>query len=196
MKASRTLLLVSVLLTWLAWPSFADKGVPLGVSFVSPDGQYSVQLQELVMIPHFVIKNMGTEEVDSSLVMPTLLFYLHWAANSKSFVTVEHTAKGSYGRVVYLAGDKWKDLKVVPPFEGRMDAAVIKLQLGMDSVHYKFAVRTLARDWTPIDYWFCDLDVNLGAGKVSNVKWTPTSQAAWAATLWPRKPLYLPPMER
>jgi hypothetical protein len=69
----------------------------------------------------------------------------------------------------------------------------LNLQLGIDSVHYKFAVRNLAPDWTPVDYWFCDLDVSLETGKSSNTKWTPVSQTHWAAALWPRKPVYVPP---
>jgi hypothetical protein len=66
----------------------------------------------------------------------------------------------------------------------------------MDSVHYKFAVTKLARDWTPIDYLFCDLDVSLVTGKVSNVKWTHISEAELAAAPGPDNPVCLPPMPR
>jgi hypothetical protein len=76
-----------------------------------------------------------------------------------------------------------------------MDAKIIDLKLGTDSVHYKFAVTKLAPDWTPIGYWFCELDVSLGTGKVSNVKWTPISQEDEREAL-EHDPVYLPPMER
>jgi hypothetical protein len=127
--------------------------------------------------------------------MPTLVLYLHWVANSKAFVTVEHIAKGSYGRVVYLTGDKWKDVEVSPPLEGKKDSMVINLQLGTDNVHYKFAVTRLAPDWTPSDYSFCDLDVSLVTGKVSNVKWTHISEAELAAIPGPDKPVCVPAMQ-
>ena len=51
--------------------------------------------------------------------------YLHWAADSKSFVTVEHISKGSYGKVVYLADDRWLSVEVKPSFKGKMADKVI-----------------------------------------------------------------------
>lgn len=195
MKTHRILLVISVLLVWFRSAALGDKFIREGICFFSPDGRYSVHLDEMD-ISHFVIKNTATGEVDRSIVMPTALLYLHWGANSKSFVTVEHISKGSYGRVVYLADGKWRDLKVEPAFGGKMNAKVIQLQLQADIVHYRFAVTKLASDWTtPLEYSFCDLDISLTTGDVSNVKWTPTSEAALAATLWPHKSVYLPPMQ-
>lgn len=197
MKADRLLLLLFLLLgSWLANSGFADEPISIGASFVSPNGRYCVQLEEIDRLPHFIIKDLQTGRTNDSVVMPTLVFYLHWAANSKAFVTVEHLANGSYGRVVYLTGDKWNDVDVAPPFEGKNDAMVTNLQLGTDSVHYRFAVRKLAEDWTPIDYSFCDLDVSLVTGKVSNVKWTHISEAELAAAPGPDNPVCLPPMPR
>jgi hypothetical protein len=195
MNANRFLLVISMLFLWLIKLSSAEEAVLPGVSFLSPNGRYCVQLEVIDGSLRFVIKDTETGRIDDS-IMSTGPLYLHWAANSRSFVTVEHTSKGSYGRVVYLAGDKWLNVEVKPPFEGEMHARVIDLQLGIDSVHYKFAVTKLAPDWTPIDYLLCDLDVGLGIGKLSNIKWTPTSHGALATTLWPHEPVYMPPMVR
>jgi len=196
MNTNRLLLLLLVLAPWLANSSFSDEPIPIGSSFVSPNDRYCVQLEEIDRLQHFVIKDLETGQTNDSIVMPTLVLYLHWAANSKAFVTVEHITKGSYGRVVYLTGDKWNDVEVSPPLEGKKDAMVINLQLGTDNVHYKFAVTSLAPDWTPIDYSFCDLDVSLVTGKVSNVKWTHMSEAEWAAIPGPDDPVCAPAMQR
>src|SRR5438094_6209041 len=120
MNTHRILLSILVLLPWLeSKAAFTEGALPLGVLFVSPDGQYSVQLEEIDRAPHFLIKTMATGQVDNSIVMPTRLLYLHWAANSKSFVTVEHIAKGSRGRVIYLEADKWRNVTGVPPLEAK-----------------------------------------------------------------------------
>lgn len=194
MNINGTLVLISLLTLWLAAPCSADGRISLGASLISPNGRYSVHLEELGGVTYFVIKDTVTERLDHSIVMPTALLYLHWATDSKSFVTVEHIAKGSYGRVVYLDGDKWKNVEVRPPYDGMMDATVINLRLGMNSVYYKFAVRTLTPHWEPIDYRFCDVDVSLKTAKMFHVRWTPVAQEEWATSLWPRKPVYLPPM--
>jgi hypothetical protein len=195
MNTNRLLLLLLLLVPWLANSSFAEP-IPVRASFVSPNGRYCVQLEEIDRLPHFVIKDLETGQTDDSIVMPTLVLYLHWAANSRAFVTVEHIAKGSYGRVVYLTGDKWNDVEVGPPLEGKKDAMVTKLQLGTDTIHYKFAVTKLAPNLAPIDYSFCDLDVSLVTGKVSSVKWTHISEAEWAAAPGPDNPVCLPAMQR
>jgi hypothetical protein len=184
-----------MLLLWLITPSSAEEAVLPGVSFLSPNGRYCVQLEVIDRSLRFVIKDTETGRIDDS-ILSTGPLYLHWSANSMSFVTVEHISKGSYGRVVYLEGDKWMNAEVNPPFKGKMDYLVINLQLDKDGVHYKFAVTKLAPDWTPIDYWLCDLDVNLRGGKISDAKWTPLSQAEWAATPGPDNPVCQPPMER
>ncbi len=175
-------------------PAFAEGSVPLGVKFFSPDRRYSVQLEDIDGLPHYVIKTNKTGEVDNSIVMPTLLLYLHWAANSKSFVAVEHIVKGSLGRVIYRRGNKWTDVEVGPPSEGMMFKAVIYLKLGVDRVHYKFAATRLTDNWKPVDYRFCDLDVSLETGKTFDVQWTPVNDAAFLANL-KQNPVYLPPMD-
>jgi hypothetical protein len=192
---TQRILLVLVLLLFLATKVGSVEGsLPLGVSFVSPNGQYSVQLEEINGAPHFVITERGTSREDNSIRMPTLLLYLHWAGDSKSFVTVEHIAKGSRGRVVYLEADKWKYVEVDPPFEGKTYHKVINLQLGSDSVHYKFVVTPLTSSWMPIEDRFCDFDVSLKTGKTSNVKWSHVSDVASLANLM-QNPVYLPAMD-
>jgi len=193
MNRHRLLLAISMLLLLFIKLGFAEEAVLPGVSFVSPNGRYCVQLEMIDGSLRFVIKDNEMGRIDDSVVSTGVL-YLHWAANSRSFATVEHISKGSYGRVVYLADDKWASVQAEPDFKGKMDYNVINLQLEADHVHYKFAVTRLAEDWTPIDYSFCELDVSLETGKVSNVKWTPISEAELAAR--PHEPLCLPPMPR
>jgi hypothetical protein len=195
MNTHRFMQVISILFLWSIKPSSAEDAVLPGVSFFSPNGRYCVQLEVIDRSLRFVIRDAETGRIDDS-ILSTGPLYLHWAANSRSFVTVEHMAKGSYGRVVYLADGQWHSAEVKPPSQGKMDAIVIELQLGTDSVHYKFAVTKLAADWTPIDYWCCDLDVSLRQGKISDVKWAPLSQTEWAATPGPDNPICQPPMER
>ena len=193
MNRHRLLLAISMSLLSLIEPAFAEEAILPGVSFVSPNGRYCVQLEVIDGSLRFVIKDNEMGRIDDSVVSTGLL-YLHWAANSRSFATVEHISKGSYGRVLYLADDKWASVQVEPAFKGKMDYNVINLQLEANHVHYKFAVTRLAKDWMPVDYSFCDLDVSLETGKVSNVKWAPISEAEWAAM--PHEPVCLPPMPR
>jgi hypothetical protein len=193
MNTSRFVLAIAMVILHLPKPTFAEDPVLPSVSFVSPDGRYCVQLDVIDGLLRFVIKDMKTERIDDS-VQSTGPVYLHWAKNSKAFVTVEHTSKGSYGRVVYLADDHWLSVQVPPRFEGKMDCSVINLQLESDRVHYKFAVRKLSADWAPIGYSFCDLDVGLETGKVSNVKWASASEAEWTNAPGPDEPVCVPRM--
>jgi hypothetical protein len=169
----------------------ADKFVLRGASFVSRNGRYCVQLY---LNESFLIRDTATGRVDTSIASTGVL-YLQWAPNSRSFVTVEHIAHGSYGRVVYLEHGKWNSVEVNPPSLSKQNATVINLELHSDRVHYRFAVEIVGPDWEPIDYQFCDLDVTLQTGKILNAKWTPLSEAAWAAALTSREPSYLPPMK-
>lgn len=172
-------------------PTSAQEPVLPGVSVVSPNARYCVQLEVIDGLLRFVIKDSKTERTDDS-IESTGPLYLHWATNSKSFVTVEHISKGSYGRLVYLADDRWLSVPVKPPFKGKMNYGVINLQLETDHVHYRFTVTKLSDDWMPIDNSFCDLDVALETGEVSNVKWTSVSEAELANI--PGEPMYVPTM--
>ena len=174
--------------------ALADQGVPPGLPFVSPNGLCSVELIEIDREWRYAIRNVKSGYVDNSIVMPTVLLYLHWAANSQSIVTVEHIAKGSSGRVIYLKGGKWMDVKVNPPGDGWRDFAIVNLEIGADHVHYKFVVRHIKNDGIPLDHKFCDLDVDLRTGRRSNVRWISISEQEEAATL-ARKPSYIPPMK-
>jgi len=193
MNTTRLLLAIAMLLSGLVTPTFAEKVVLPGDSFTSPDGRYCVQLDVTDGLLHFLIKDTKTERIDDS-IQNTGPLYLHWATDSKSFVTVEHISKGSYGRLVYLGKDRWLSVQVEPPFKGKMDYNVVNLQLEPNRVHYKFAVTKLSEDWTPIDYSFCDIDVNLATGKASNVRWIPASEAELANAPGPDDPVCIPPM--
>jgi hypothetical protein len=188
------ILLSSLGLLSLGYSFAADESIPSGLPFLSPNGRYSVELQEIDRLPHFLIKDIETGRVDNSIVMPTVLLYLHWAANSQSIVTVEHIAKGSYGRVIHLKDSKWMDGEIDAPGEEMMDATVIGLEVKADHVHYKFAVDYVKSNGMPFKYKFCNLDVRLDTGKIFNLKWSSINQAEWAASL-ARKPSYVPPMK-
>jgi len=184
-------LLVDFMLVALA--VHAQPSVRKGMRFVAPNGRYSVELQEIDRLSRYVIEDTETGNVDRSIIMPSLLLYLHWAPNSRSIVTVEHIPHGSCGRVIYLTSSKWADVEVHPPGEEMKDAAVIELEVSSQYAHYRFSVRYLKPNGMPIRYAFCDLDIDLQSGNIANVHWTPTSEAEWATSL-EQKPVYKPPM--
>lgn len=174
--------------------AYPEESVPARLHIVSPDGRYSVELAEVDRQWRYVIKDVQTGRLDSSIAMPTVLLYLRWSAKSESIVAVEHIPKGSCGRVIYLKNGKWMDVEVRPPGEQWMDSAVVNVEIKVDHVHYRFAVRHPKSNGMPIDYKFCDLDVALQTAQISNAKWTSISQAEWVASL-ARRPSYVPPME-
>ena len=165
-----------------------------GVTFVSPDGRYSVELQEIDRLSYYAIKDTKAGNVDRSVVMPSLLLYLHWGPNSRSIVAVEHVPHGSCGRLIYLTDSKWADVEVRPPGEELKDSAIVEVKINAEYVHYRFGVRYIQPDGMLIRYAFCDLNVSLQGSGVSNVRWTPTNQAEWASSL-EQKPVYTPPVE-
>ncbi len=173
--------------------AYSEERVPPGKSFVSPSGRFSVELVEIDRQWRYAIKDARTGGVHDSIVMPTVLLYLHWTADSQSIVAVEHVPKGSSGRVIYLRDDKWTDVEVRPPSDGWIDYTVISLEIKVDRVHFRFVVRHVKDNGIPIDHLFCDLDVGLPAGQISNVTWTSITEAQAAAGL-ARKPNYIPPM--
>jgi hypothetical protein len=190
-------LLVAVLLInlpRLAYSAYRQTSIPNGLHFVSPDGRYSVELQEIDRLSRYAIEDRETGNVDRSIIMPSLLLYLHWAPNSRSIVAVEHIPHGSCGRVIYLTDDKWADVEVRPPGAELKDAVVIELNITVEYAHYRFAVRYIKPNEMPIRYAFCDLDVSLERGTILNVHWSSVSEAEWAASL-ERMPLYNPPRD-
>jgi len=120
---------------------------------------------------------------------------VHWASNSESFVTIEHAAEGSYGRVVYLKQGKWTSLEVVPPGESMMSFSVVELEMKQHRVHFRFCVDYEKRNGIPFYYTFYDANIELDTGRVLNTTWSPISQAAWLATL-KRQPSYIPAMTK
>jgi hypothetical protein len=188
------LIILLVDFTIVALAAYAQPSIRKGVRFTSPSGRYSVELQEVDRLSRYVIEDRESGNVDRSIIMPSLLLYLHWAPNSRSIVAVEHIPHGSCGRVIYLTGSKWTDVEVHPPGEEMKDAAVIELQITDQYAHYRFAVRYLKPNGMPIRYAFCDLDVSLEQGRIMNVYWSSVSETEWAASL-ERKPSYNPAME-
>jgi hypothetical protein len=176
-----------------AHPAYPQASIPKGVRFVSPDGRYWVELQEIDRLSRYFIEDLETRSVDRSIIMPSLLLYLHWASNSRSIVTVEHIPHGSCGRVIYRTRGKWADVEVRPPAGELKDSAVVGLKITAQYAHYRFAVRYIEPNGTPLRYAFCDLDVSLESGSILNIHWSSASEVEWAAS-FERKPLYLPPM--
>jgi hypothetical protein len=197
MNLKPTQLSISLLLGLVApvLAAYPETSVPAGLHVISPDGRYSVELVETEAQWRYAIKNIETGQLDNSIVMPTVLLYLHWEANSQSIVAVEHIPKGSCGRVIYSQNGKWRDIEVRPPGEKWVDSTVVSLQIKSDHVHYRFAVRHIGSNGLPINYNLCDLDVDLETGRTFNVKWTPINQSEFVGIL-AVKPSYDPPMER
>ena len=173
---------------------YHQRSIPNDTPFVSPDGRYSVNVEVIDRLPHYIIKDTKARKVDRSIIMPSLLLYLHWAADSRSFVAVEHIPHGSCGRVIYQAGDKWVDIEVRPSSEDLTDAAVVGLEIKGDNVHYRFAARHIKANGMPIRYGFYDLDVSLEQGRISNVRWSSAKEREWTTSL-EQPPLYIPPMK-
>src|SRR5258708_40340797 len=94
---------------------FSEEGILPSARFVSPDGRHSVELAQIDGQWRYAIKDAQTGAIDDSIVMPTVLLYLHWTADSQSIVAVEHIAKGSTGRIIYLKDGKWTDVEIRPP---------------------------------------------------------------------------------
>jgi hypothetical protein len=195
MSLSKTRRLVALLLSLVGqtFAAYPEKSIPIGLSIASPDRRYSVELTETEGQSRYAIRNLKTGYVDNSIVMPTVLLYLHWAADSQSIVAVEHIPKGSCGRGMYLQKGKWSDIVVRPPGQKWMDSAVVSLKIKSNHVHYRFAVRYIGSNGMPIDYKLCDLDVNLQTGQAFNLKSTSIPQTEFEAIL-ARKPSYVPPM--
>jgi hypothetical protein len=197
---------VGRILVWIAWifatalvcaneEVLSAKSIPFDARFVSPDDSHAVDFVMIDREWHFRITDVRTGQADDSIVMPSLVLYLRWAHNSRSFVTVEHIAGGSYGRVVRLQDNKWTSLEVTPPGDSMMSFRVIDLQIKGDRVHFRFSVDYEKGNGIPFYYTFYDVNVELGTGKVFNTKWSPISQAEWLASL-KREPSYTPRMTK
>ena len=198
MKINRVILAVFVAIvqsqrqTLAAYP---EQSVPPGADFVSPDRQYSVKLVNVDRQARYAIGEIKTGRVDDSIVMPTLLLYLRWSANSRSIVTVEHIAHGSCGRVIYSKDGAWSGAEIKPPGEKMMYYTVANLTMDINYAHYRFAVRHIKNNGIPIDYGFSDVDVELQTGRISKARWAPISQHEEVSSL-ARKPTYSPPMNK
>lgn len=179
---------------WLTLDVLTASVLP-GTLFTSPNGRYSVELTENKSdkLLHFVIKDVQTGDVSNRIVMPTALLYLHWSASSTAFVTVEHLAHGSYGRIISFKGGTWRTVEIRPPDTARSDVKITNLEILNNDVHVRFAVRDLNEDNVPIRHRVCDIDVSLSSGQFSNVKCIPVS-ATLGAAIARERPSYQPPM--
>jgi hypothetical protein len=157
--------------------------------FVSPDRRYAINLVTIDKERHFRITDIRTGQIDDSIVMPSLVNYLRWASDSRWFITVEHIAGGSYGRVVYLKDDRWFSLEVTPPGDAMMDSTVTSIRIKEDLVHFRLLMDYEKGNGIPFWYAFYDVDVGLPKGDTRNETWTPISRAEWLKTL-KRTPSY------
>lgn len=173
----------------------SSKSIPFNARFVSPDGSQSVDFVMIDREWHFRITDLKTGHVDDSIVMPSLVLYLRWALNSRAFVTVEHIAGGSYGRIVYLEDGKWRNVEVLPPSESMMSFSVISLRMQESRVHFKLSVDYEKGNGIPTHFTFYDVNAELGTGKILNTSWTPISHAEWVASL-KRERSYVPAMNK
>jgi hypothetical protein len=174
--------------------ALAESVVP-GTRFVSPDGRYSVELTQnkADKLLHFVIKDLHTDHVSDKIVMPTVLLYLHWSANSQAIVTVEHIAHGSYGRIIHFKQGTWRSIEIRPPSTAMSDVKVVNLDIRSNHAHFKFVVRDLNRQNAPTGHRVCDIDVSLISGRFSGVSCIHVSPSRGAATAR-QQPSYQPAM--
>ncbi len=182
-----TRLLVITLLLFGSAPGRGE--IPIGKRFDSPNGRYSVRLVESDREIHFAIHDRKSKVTDSSIRMPTVLLYLRWGAHSKAIVTVEHIARGSYGRVIYLQNEKWMNVEVNPPPVGFTDSAVIALKIRRDIAHLRFVATHENERGYPLDYALCSMDVSLKTGAMSTITQSAVSQNT-AYKLLTRKRFY------
>jgi hypothetical protein len=171
------------------------KSIPFNSRFVSPDARYAVDFVVIDKEQHFRITDLKTAGIDDSIVMPSMVLYLHWASNSQSFVTVEHIAGGSYGRLVFLKDGKWTSLEIGPPDDSMMNFSVADLQLKQEFVHFRFVVDYEKGGGIPVKYAFYAVDVNLINGETLKTMWTTITRPAWIASLR-REPSYAPTMRK
>jgi hypothetical protein len=175
--------------------AFSAKSIPFDARFVSPDGGQTVDFVMIDREWHFRISDSRTGHVEDSIVMPSLVLYLRWASNSRAFVTVEHIAGGSYGRIVYLKDGKWTNVEVVPPDDSMKSFSVISLTLQESHVHFKLSVDYEKGNGIPTHFMFYDVDFELDTGKILDAKWTAISHSEWLASL-KREPSYVPAMDK
>ena len=168
--------------------------IPFNSRFVSSDGSYVVDFVVIDKEEHFRITDLKTGRVDDSIVMPSLVLYLRWTSNSRAFVTVEHIAGGSYGRVVCLKDNKWTSLEVMPPGDSMMNFTVVTLEIKGDFVHFRLSVDYEKGNGIPFSYMFYDSDVQLQTCKPCNLQWTPISRSKWLTSL-KLNPIYSPSMD-
>jgi hypothetical protein len=187
------LIILTIVLSCSVDGPLADGSLSSNSTFMSPNGRYIVRLVTVEKEQHFQITDLKTKQVNDSIVMPTLLMYLHWASNSQSFVTIEHIAEGSYGRLVLLRNDKWNSLEIMPPNNSMMRFSVVSSKLEQERVHFFFCVERRKEKGFFYDYAFYNVDVELRTGKVLDATWTPTSQAEFLPRL-KGQPSYMPPM--
>jgi hypothetical protein len=171
------------------WVVAADIMPTERVRFVSPDRRYAVNLVTIDKERHFRITDIRTGQIDDSIAMPTLVNYLRWVPDSRSFITVEHIAGGSYGRVVYLKDDRWFSLEVTPPGDAMMDFTVTSIRMKENLVHFRLVMDYEKGNGIPFWYAFYDVDVGLSKGDTRNETWTPISRAEWLKSL-KRAPSY------
>ena len=174
--------------------ALAESVVP-GTRFISPNGHYSVELTESKAdkLLHFVIKDLETGHISNKIVMPTVLLYLHWSANSQGIITVEHIAHGSYGRLIRLEQGTWRSSEIKPPNTAMSDIKVVNLEVQSNYAHFNFVVRDLNNKNMPIGHRICNIDLSLTSGRFSDVKCSRVSPSVGAATAL-QQPSYRPVM--
>ncbi len=172
------------------------EGVAPETRFVSPDRRYSVELAEnkADKLLHFVIKDLQTGHTTDEIVMPTVLLYVHWSADSQAIITVEHIPHGSYGRIIHLKQGTWRSVDIRPPNTAKSDVKVIQLKISSGYAHFKFAARDLNNKNMPTGHRVCDINANLTSEQFSSVNCIPVSPTLGAAT-YRQQPSYQPAME-
>ena len=160
--------------------------MPIGKQYISPNKDYSVAQSELSNGDRrFLIKDLQTQKVDSSVNIDTIANYIFWNDDSQSFIGVMHIAQGSFATIVYRKNGKWTSTDYEPPYLGNTKKNIFqynnitKLILMPNEVHiiYYVGFGPGVDDNTEMpDSKIYDIEVSLKTFKVINTKIMPTKE--------------------
>ncbi len=164
--------------------------------FVSPDGVFSMRLVEINRQWRYAITDLRNGAVDSHIVMPTVLLYAHWTADSRAIVTVEHVAGGSIGRVLCQKNGRWTDVEIAPPrYCEWQHPTVTDLQIKGDDLHFRFALSCSTDAEHANEYSLYEANVSAIDGRITHARRFVVSEQAVVSAL-EREPSYVPAMQR
>ena len=143
----------------------ADTGFP---AYPSPDGRFVVRIDyndERGL--YYVIKDRTTGHTDASVGNITRLLWMKWGPDSRTFVTVEHIAHGSFARVVHYRAGDWSAHQVAVPSSGRQNSSVVGASIKAKLVHLRYKFVHEDQDGLNDGLGLCHFDVDVATGRTS-----------------------------